>query len=246
MASEGNHTIHVEGIPFAWTGEELKAFFEDCGTISSVRMPTWQDTGRSKGYGFLSFSSAEEAAAGLKKDKAEVNGRWLKVSEARESTGGEARPERSAGHFSSTPEEDCKTLFVKNLPYDATEDTIGELFEDHGKVESVRIANENGRSKGFCYVEFAEASSVTGIAEATTKGQTWSLSDRNLTLDYGSGRPKAGFHPRKESYDSRFGNAHRDINKKGGKGKGKGFGGKGFGKGKGKGFGKGKGKGGRY
>ncbi len=243
--AEGNHTIHVEGIPFSWTNDELKSFFDECGTISSVRMPTWQDTGRSKGYGFLSFSSAEAAAAALKKDKAEVEGRWLKVSEARESNQGERgeRPERSSSHFSSTPEDDCKTLFVKNLPYDATEDSIGELFQDHGEVESVRIANENGRSKGFCYIEFAESKSVKSVADATTGGQTWSLSGRNLTLDYGSGKPKAGFHPRKESYESRFGNAHRDINKRGGKGKGKG---KGFGKGFGKGKGKGRSKGGRY
>jgi nucleolin len=234
--------VHIEGIPYSWTETELEGFFDKCGKVVSVKMPTWQDSGRSKGYGFVTFADADSVKEALQLDKSEVEGRWLKVSEARESTPGQA----PSASFSSTPEDDCKNLFVKNLPYDANEDSIGQIFESYGEVVSIRIANENGRSKGFCFIEFAEPKSVTDIVAATTGGKVWTMGERSLVLDYGSGKPRAGFHPRRESYDSRFGNSHKDISKKGGKGKGKGFGkgkgkGKGFGKGKGKGFGKGKG-----
>ena len=46
-----------------------------------------------------------------------------------------------------------KRIFIKNLPYEATEQEIAGLFKAD-VVESVRIAHNNGVSKGFCYVEF--------------------------------------------------------------------------------------------
>lgn len=35
--------------------------------------------------------------------------------------------------------EDCKTIFVKNLAFDSTEDEVGEFFEKCGKVENIRF-----------------------------------------------------------------------------------------------------------
>ena len=251
--------IHIEGLPYSWTEDDLKKYFADCGSIESVRMPTWQDSGRSKGYGFITFDDASSLEAALKLHKSEVEGRWLNVAVANAAGGDEARGNNKFQSFTSTPEEDCKTLFVKNLPYDVTEDKIGETFSTYGEIESVRIATDQGRVKGFCYIEFEDAKSVKAVAAASAKGMKWAISDRDLVVDYGSGKPKAGFHPRAESYDSKFpgtpirksGEFERRGGKGkgfGGKGKGKGFGGKGKGKGfggkgKGKGFGKGKGKG---
>jgi RNA recognition motif-containing protein len=47
------------------------------------------------------------------------------------------------------------TLYVGNLPFSATEDEVRSLFEQHGKVESVKIINDRdtGRPRGFCFVD---------------------------------------------------------------------------------------------
>ena len=245
--------IHVEGLPYAWTENEMRSHFEACGEIESIRMPTWQDSGRSKGYGFITFSAASAVEEALKLDKSEVDGRWLKVAIANGArTEGEKAARVPPKSFASEPEEGCKSLFVKNLPYEVTEDQVGDLFKPYGEVASIRIPTDQGRVKGFCFIEFEDAKSVKNIAQAAEKDMKWTLGERELIVDYGNGKPKAGFHARPDSFNSRFSNRSPSggIDKRGGKGffgkgKGKGGFGKGKGKGKGKGFGKGSPRGGR-
>ena len=229
--------VHVEGIPFSWDEESLKSFFEKCGDIKSVRMPTWHDSGRSKGYGFITFANASSATAAVELDKAEVEGRWLKVSYATGNT--DSGASKSGGRFScfsSTPEDDCKSLFIKNLPYEVTEDEIGDMFKVFGKISSVRVPTDQGRVKGFCFIEFEEADAVLKIKAAFDEGTRWSLGGRDLIVDYGKGQPRAGFHARPESYNSRFSGTPVRRGGYGGIDKRGSFGGKGKGKGKGKGF----------
>jgi len=49
-------------------------------------------------------------------------------------------------------------IYVGNLPYQATEDEIRELFGEHGAVESVSLITdrETGRPRGFGFVEMAD------------------------------------------------------------------------------------------
>ena len=51
------------------------------------------------------------------------------------------------------------TIYVGNLPFSATEDEVRQLFEKHGKVESVKLINdrETGRPRGFGFVEMASS-----------------------------------------------------------------------------------------
>ena len=50
-----------------------------------------------------------------------------------------------------------RKLFVGNLPFSCTEDSLSEIFSAAGTVESVRIITDrdSGRSKGFGFVEMA-------------------------------------------------------------------------------------------
>ena len=46
-------------------------------------------------------------------------------------------------------------IFVGNLSYSTTEDTVRSLVSAHGEVESVNLITDRdtGRSRGFCFVE---------------------------------------------------------------------------------------------
>ena len=57
---------------------------------------------------------------------------------------------------------DCKSIFVKNLPYEADEDSVKGVFMRFGKISSVRIPRhmDTGRQKGICYVEYLNGQSV--------------------------------------------------------------------------------------
>lgn len=50
-------------------------------------------------------------------------------------------------------------LYVGNLPFTATEESVRELFAPHGKVESVSLINDRdtGRPRGFGFVEMSNA-----------------------------------------------------------------------------------------
>ncbi|EDO28482.1 predicted protein, partial [Nematostella vectensis] len=52
---------------------------------------------------------------------------------------------------------DKHTLFVSNLPFDAKESEIEELFSKHGVVKQVRlVTNRAGKPKGYGYVEYEQ------------------------------------------------------------------------------------------
>jgi len=52
-----------------------------------------------------------------------------------------------------------KNIFVGNLDFGATEDSIRSLFETHGAVERVSLMTDRdtGRSRGFAFVEMTDA-----------------------------------------------------------------------------------------
>ena len=52
-----------------------------------------------------------------------------------------------------------KKLFVGNLPHSTTEAELRTLFEPHGKVDQVSLVTDRdtGRSRGFAFVEMADA-----------------------------------------------------------------------------------------
>lgn len=61
-----------------------------------------------------------------------------------------------------------KKLFVGNLSYNLDESALGQLFGEHGTVESVAIVSdrETGRSRGFGFVEMANDSEAQAAIEA--------------------------------------------------------------------------------
>lgn len=52
-----------------------------------------------------------------------------------------------------------KKLYVGNLPFSATEDSVRSMFAQHGEVSSVAVITdrETGRSRGFAFVEMENA-----------------------------------------------------------------------------------------
>lgn len=50
-----------------------------------------------------------------------------------------------------------KTIYLGNLPFDATEDDVRELFTAHGEVAGVTLVcdRETGRPRGFGFVKMS-------------------------------------------------------------------------------------------
>lgn len=75
----------------------------------------------------------------------------------------------------------AKNLFVGSLPFSVTEDTLGQLFAQHGQVQSVNIIKDkySGQSRGFGFVEMATDEEAQK-AIAALNG--YSLEGRNIVV----------------------------------------------------------------
>ncbi|MDD5459570.1 MAG: RNA-binding protein [Phycisphaerae bacterium] len=76
--------IYVGNLSFDTDNMSLGEMFNPYGTVASAQVIMDRDSGRSKGFGFVEMSSDEEAKAAIAGlDGTEVNGRALKVNEAK-------------------------------------------------------------------------------------------------------------------------------------------------------------------
>lgn len=159
-------------------------------------MPRWQDSGRCKGYAHVIFSSRETMEAVQKlRHKQRLGSRYIEIQHSKgrkdnEEAGGEtgfARAENMPA--------DCKVLFVKGLPYDFTEDMVGDRFRTFGKIEGIRMARNpvSNMFKGFCYIEFEEHA---GAKKALQRMHNKDVNGRKIAVDFDvKGKPKEGYKP---------------------------------------------------
>ena len=76
--------LYVGNLSFQTTSQDLQDFFAQAGTVESASVISDRDTGQSKGFAFVEMSSDEEAAAAIEQfNGKELDGRMLKVNEAR-------------------------------------------------------------------------------------------------------------------------------------------------------------------
>lgn len=75
-----------------------------------------------------------------------------------------------------------KKLYVGNLPYSTTNESLTSTFSECGTVESVKIITDRdtGRSKGFAFVEM---SSDEEAQEAIDKFNGFEIDGRALTVN---------------------------------------------------------------
>jgi nucleolin len=176
----------------SWNIDEdwLRREFERFGDITGCRVITDRETGRSKGFGYVEFATAAEAAkAQSEMHESELDGRNLNVdfSTPREKP---AQGDRASkyGDKRSAP---ANTLFLGNLSFDCTNDAIQEIFAEYGSITRVSLPTDRdtGSLKGFGYVDFTTTEEATAALEALN-GQD--VEGRAIRIDYAAPRADNG------------------------------------------------------
>ena len=96
--------IFVGNLDFNTSEDELRKLFEAHGQVDRVSIMTDRDTGRSRGFGFVEMTSAEDGEKAIAAmNGSQIGGRTLNVNEARPKVergggGGRDRGGRGAGH----------------------------------------------------------------------------------------------------------------------------------------------------
>ena len=89
--------LYVGNLSFNTTADDLQEAFQAFGTVSEVNLISDRDTGRSRGFAFVTMASRAEAKAAIDGLQGrELDGRTLSVNEARprEERSGGGRPNR--------------------------------------------------------------------------------------------------------------------------------------------------------
>jgi RNA recognition motif-containing protein len=76
--------LYVGNLSFSTSDADLNNLFARTGTVESARVVTDRDSGQSRGFGFVEMSSRSEGESAITAlNGKEVNGRMLKVNEAK-------------------------------------------------------------------------------------------------------------------------------------------------------------------
>jgi len=81
-------------------------------------------------------------------------------------------------------------LYVGNLPFSATEDTVRALFAEFGAVQSVSLITdrETGRPRGFGFVEMSGTDAARAMSALSGKD----FGGRPLKVNEAQDRPRSG------------------------------------------------------
>ncbi|KAG6494523.1 28 kDa ribonucleoprotein, chloroplastic-like [Zingiber officinale] len=174
--------LYVGNLPYDVDSEGLAQLFEKAGVVEVAEVIYNRQTDQSRGFGFVTMSTVEEADKAVELlHRFEINGRLLTVNKA--SPRG-TRVERTPRTF----EPSSLRIYVGNLPWQVDDARLEQIFSEHGKVVEARVLydRESGRSRGFGFVKM-ESQAEMEDAIAALDGQ--SLDGRAIRVNVAEERP---------------------------------------------------------
>jgi len=189
MATDDARKLFVAGLPDSVDEDALRQVFEATGgAVVQVSVPRDRATGRPRGFGFVTLSSAEEATRARETlDGSMHSGRSISVrvfsSDSRRAPGegGDTRPRPEQRPYTGGPGApgapgaaaggggapggagDDRSIYVGNLPYDADRPGLEALLKERGVNQVVRVhmpAGPDGRARGFAFVSLTSPEAV--------------------------------------------------------------------------------------
>ncbi|KAI9147945.1 RNA-binding protein [Paramyrothecium foliicola] len=180
---EERRSIFVRSLPPDATSETLTDFFSEHFPVKHATVVVDQKTKESRGFGFVTFADAEDAAEAKKSlDKKKWNGRLIRIDVAeprhRSDGAGEtprAKPEKP--EFQNAPK-----LIIRNLPWSIkTSEQLTNLFRSFGKVKFADLPQNKGKLKGFGFVTIRGKKNAEKALEAINGKE---IDGRTLAVDW--------------------------------------------------------------
>nr|XP_033809544.1 polyadenylate-binding protein 4 isoform X2 [Geotrypetes seraphini] len=155
--------VYIKNFGDDMDDERLKEMFSKYGKTLSIKVMT-DSTGKSKGFGFVSFEKHEDANKAVEEmNGKDVNGKMVFVGRAQKKVERQAELKRK---FEQLKQERISryqgvNLYIKNLDDTIDDEKLRNEFSPFGSITSAKVMLEDGRSKGFGFVCFSSPEEAT-------------------------------------------------------------------------------------
>ncbi|KXJ88780.1 hypothetical protein Micbo1qcDRAFT_166221 [Microdochium bolleyi] len=157
---EASRSLFVRSLAPTATPESLTEFFSQHFPVKHAHVITDPKTKESRGYGFVTFTDADDAKEAKEKlNKHKLDGRamLLEIAEARHRKTGEAQTVAVAKKEQRQAElaeaRKAPKLIIRNLPWSIKKgDQLGALFQGFGKVKYADLPSDKGKLAGFGFI----------------------------------------------------------------------------------------------
>lgn len=148
--------VYVGGIPYYSTEDDIRSYFESCGTITEIDCLMFPDSGKFRGIAIISFKTDAAAKRALALDGSDMGGLFLKIVPYKST-----KAKKHTEDFAPSIVEGYNRIYVGNLSWDITEDDLKKFFAGC-KISSIRFGEdkETKEFKGYAHVDFADSLSL--------------------------------------------------------------------------------------
>ncbi|PRQ31071.1 putative nucleotide-binding alpha-beta plait domain-containing protein [Rosa chinensis] len=137
--------LFIRGLGWDTTTEGLRSLFSAYGELEEAIVILDKNTGKSKGYGFVTFKHVDAAYLALKEPSKKIDGRMTVTQLA------------AAGNQGSTTasvnpvDVSLRKIYVANVPYEMAADKLLAHFAQYGEVEEGPLGfdKQTGKCKGY-------------------------------------------------------------------------------------------------
>lgn len=140
----GHRKIFVRGLGWDTTTDTLKTVFSQFGEVEEGAVIMDKGTGKSRGFGFVTFKHMDGAQRSLKEPSKRIDGRMTVCQLA------------STGALQVNPNQEVsqRKIYVGNVPLDLSADRLLALFAGYGEIEEGPLGFDKytGRSRGFALI----------------------------------------------------------------------------------------------
>ncbi|CAK9135346.1 unnamed protein product [Ilex paraguariensis] len=145
-------SLYVGDLDFSVNDSQLYDLFNQVGQVVSVRVCRDLSTRRSLGYGYVNYSTSQDAARAMDMlNFTPLNGKYIRIMYSHRDP--------------SIRKSGTANIFIKNLDKAIDNKALHDTFSSFGSILSCKISTDsNGQSKGYGFVQFdSEESAQSAI-----------------------------------------------------------------------------------
>ncbi|KAL2476410.1 UBP1-associated protein 2B [Abeliophyllum distichum] len=184
--------LFIRGLGWETTTDKLRALFSGYGELDEAVVILDKATGKSKGYGFITFKHIDGAMLALKEPSKKIDGRMTVTQLAAAGMSGGSGPGVGGMGGGNNPVDvSARKIYVANVPYDMPAERLLQHFSMYGEIEEGPLGFDKatGKSKGFALFVYKTAEAARASLVDPMKNIDGHQLNCKLAIDGKRGKP---------------------------------------------------------